>query len=75
VARVTEAAIAFREGLPVAIRDAQGTSLAAALETLSPESLAEVKGGVLLGRVLHRFAATVHNRAYFDTKAKAGHLL
>jgi GTP cyclohydrolase II len=48
VAAVTQAAIAFREGFPVAIRGSDGTSLAYALETLTPESLADVKGGVLL---------------------------
>jgi GTP cyclohydrolase II len=62
VARVTPAAIAFREGLAVAIRDAQGISLAAALETLSPDSLAEVKGGVLL--LTHARARTLKIRLY-----------
>ncbi|HEX3652100.1 MAG TPA: GTP cyclohydrolase II [Rhizomicrobium sp.] len=62
VAAVTQAAIAFREGLPVAIRGSDGTSVAYALETLAPESLADVKGGVLL--LTHARARTLKIRLY-----------
>jgi GTP cyclohydrolase II len=62
VAAVTQGAIAFREGLPVAIRDADGTSLCFALETLGPRSLADVKGGVLL--LTHARARTLKIRLY-----------
>jgi GTP cyclohydrolase II len=62
VAAVTQAAIAFREGFPVAIRGSDGTSLAYALETLTPDSLADVKGGVLL--LTHARARTLKIRLY-----------
>ncbi len=62
VAAVTQAAIAFREGLPVAIRDSDGTSVALALETLTADSLAYVKGGVLL--LTHARAHTLKIRQY-----------
>jgi GTP cyclohydrolase II len=62
VAAVTQAAIAFREGLPVAIRGTDGTSVVYALETLWPESLADVKGGVLL--LTHARARTLKIRLY-----------
>jgi hypothetical protein len=47
VARVTKAAIAFREDEPVAIRDQEGIALAYALEMVTADSLADVKSGVL----------------------------
>ena len=62
VAAVTEAAIAFREGLPVAIRGKDGTSLTYALETLAADSLADVMGGVLL--LTHARARTLKIRLY-----------
>lgn len=62
VAAVTRAAIAFREGLPVAIRGSDGTGLVYALETLTPDSLADVKGGVLL--LTHARARTLKIRLY-----------
>jgi GTP cyclohydrolase II len=62
VAAVTQAAIAFREGLPVATRGSDGTSVAYALETLTPDSLADVKGGVLL--LTHARARTLKIRLY-----------
>jgi GTP cyclohydrolase II len=62
VAAVTQAAIAFREGLAVAIRGKDGTSVAYALETLTRESLADVKNGVLL--LTHARARTLKIRLY-----------
>ncbi|MBV8800560.1 MAG: GTP cyclohydrolase II [Alphaproteobacteria bacterium] len=62
VAAVTRAAIAFREGLPVVIRDPEGTSVAFALETVAPTSLADVKEGVLL--LSHARARTLKIRLY-----------
>jgi GTP cyclohydrolase II len=62
VARVTQAAIAFREGLPVAIQGEEATALAFAVETLQPDSLAEVKGGALL--LTHARARTLQVRLY-----------
>jgi GTP cyclohydrolase II len=62
VAAVTRAAIAFREGLPVAIRGQDGTGLAYAVETLGPESLADLKAGVLL--LTHARARTLKIRLY-----------
>ena len=62
VARVTEAAIALREGLPVAIEDGGHVILARAVETLDEESLREMKGGVLL--LTHARAGTLKIRLY-----------
>lgn len=62
IARVTEAAIAFREGEPVAIRDPEGIALAYALEMVTADSLADVKGGVLL--LTHARARTLKIRLY-----------
>jgi GTP cyclohydrolase II len=62
VAAVTEAAIAFREGLAVAIHGKDGTSLTYALETLAADSLADVMDGVLL--LTHARARTLKIRLY-----------
>ena len=62
VARVTEAAIAFREGEPVAIRGPDGIALAYALEMVTAHSLGDVKGGVLL--LTHARARTLKIRIY-----------
>lgn len=62
VGRVTRAAIAFREGLPVAITNDETTLLVFAVETLSREALADVMGGVLL--LTHARARTLKIRLY-----------
>ena len=62
VAAVTRAAIAFREGLAVAIHGNDGTSLIYALETLTADSLADVMDGVLL--LTHARARTLKIRLY-----------
>ncbi|MBV9570958.1 MAG: GTP cyclohydrolase II [Alphaproteobacteria bacterium] len=62
VAAATRAAIAFREGLPVAIHGSDGTSLSYALETLTSEALAEVKDGALV--LTHARARTLKIRLY-----------
>jgi GTP cyclohydrolase II len=62
VARVTAAAIAFREGEPVVISGPDGIALAYALEMVTADSLADVKGGVLL--LTHARARTLKIRVY-----------
>jgi GTP cyclohydrolase II len=62
IARVTQAAIAFRQGEPVVFRDGEDIALAFALETLTADALAEVKGGVLL--LTHARARTLKMRVY-----------
>lgn len=62
VAAITQAATAFRQGFPVAIRGADVTSLCYALETLTPEALAEVKDGLLV--ITHARARTLKIRLY-----------
>ena len=63
VAAVTEAGDCVSQGLPVAIRGKDGTSLIYALETLVADSLADVMGGVLLSDTCaspHAEDSTVH---------------
>ncbi|HEY4113041.1 MAG TPA: GTP cyclohydrolase II [Rhizomicrobium sp.] len=62
MARVTRAAIAFREGLPVAVRDGRITVLARAVETLDADTLREMRDGLLL--LTHPRAETLKIRLY-----------
>ncbi len=63
VRHVTEAAIAYREGLPVVIRARHGSAVSLAVETLTNETLADVKkGGVLV--LTHQRAKTLKIRLY-----------
>jgi GTP cyclohydrolase II len=62
IARVMKAAIAFREGLPVAIREVRSTILARAVETLDADGLANMNGGALV--LTHPRAETLKIRLY-----------
>lgn len=63
IARVTEAAVAFRMGLPVLIRDKHSTVLAFAVETLDDSALANLKRGAHLV-LTHPRARTLKIRLY-----------
>jgi len=62
IGRVTQAAIAFRQGLPVTITNDETTLRVFAVETLTREALADVMGGVLL--LTHARARTLKIRLY-----------
>lgn len=62
MARVTQAAICFRQGLAVVIQGGEANVLAFAVETLSPEALADVNGGAML--LTHARARTLKIRLY-----------
>lgn len=63
VARVTEAAIAMREGFPVAIRDGKRATLAFSVETIGRSALAEVNAKARLV-LTHARARTLKMRLY-----------
>ena len=59
---MTQAAIAFRQGLPVTITNDETTLRVFAVETLTREALADVMGGILL--LTHARARTLKIRLY-----------